>query len=137
MPLYVRGMTAYGQQRYADALPLLEQARDKWAARTMQPPDLRFYIGDTLARLERYPDAERAFKEELGLYPNSMRAHSGLAMLYASTNRPDDVEKVIADLLRVSPSPAAYQTAAEMWDMFGRADRAAAVRAEARAKFGR
>ena len=49
----------------------------------------------TLARLERYPDAERAFKEELGLYPNSMRAHSGLAMLYASTNRPDDVEKVI------------------------------------------
>ena len=109
MPIYVRGMTAYGEHRYAEALPLLEQARDKWAARTMQPADLRFYIGDTLARLERYPDAERAFKEELGLYPNSMRAHSGLAMLYATTNRPDDVEKVIADLLRVSPSPAAYK----------------------------
>jgi tetratricopeptide (TPR) repeat protein len=99
-------MTAYGQQRYAEALPLLEQARDQWAARTMQPPDLRFYIGDTLARLERYPDAERAFKEELGLYPNSIRAHSGLAMLYASTNRPDDVSD--RDLLRVSPSPTAY-----------------------------
>ena len=137
MPLYVRGMIAYSQQRYAEALPLLEQARDKWAVRTMQPPDIRFYIGDTLARLERYPDAERAFKEELGLYPNSVRAHSGLAMLYASTNRPDDVQKIIADLLRVSPSPSAYQTAAQLWDMFGQADRAAAVRAEARAKFGR
>jgi tetratricopeptide (TPR) repeat protein len=135
MPLYVRGMTAYSQQRYAEALPLLEQAREKWAARTMQPPDLRFYIGDSLARLERYPEAERAFKEELGLYPNSMRAHSGLAMLYATTNRPADVEKVIADLLRVSPSPAAYQTAAQLWDMFGQHDRAAAVRAEARTKF--
>ena len=135
MPEYVRGMTAYSQQRYAEALPLLEQARDKWAARTMQPPDLRFYIGDTLARLERYPEAERAFKEELSLYPNSMRAHSGLAMLFASTNRPDDVEQVIADLLRVSPSPTAYQTAAQLWDMFGQPQRAAAVRAEARAKF--
>jgi tetratricopeptide (TPR) repeat protein len=137
MPLYVRGMIAYSQQRYAEALPLLEQARNTWAVRTMQPPDLRFYIGDTLARLERYQDAERAFKEELGLYPNSMRAHSGLAMLYASTNRPDEVEKIIADLLRVSPSPSAYQTAAQLWDMFGQADRAAAVRADARAKFGR
>ncbi len=137
MPVYVRGMTAYSQQHYAEALPLLEQARDKWAARTMQPPDLRFYIGDSLARLERYPEAERAFKEELGLYPNSMRGHSGLAMLYATTNRPGDVEKVIADLLRVSPSPAAYQTAAQLWDMFGQPDRAAAVRTEARTKFGK
>ena len=137
MPVYIRGMIEYSQGHYAEALPFLLQARDKWAARTMQPADLRFYIGDSLARLERYPEAERAFGEELAIYPNSMRARSGLAMLYASTNRPDQVERVIADMVKVSPSPAAYQTAAQLWDMFGQPDRAAAMRAEARAKFGR
>ncbi|MFI5177384.1 MAG: sulfatase-like hydrolase/transferase [Vicinamibacterales bacterium] len=137
MPVFIRGMIEYTQGHYTEALPFLTEARDKWAARTMQPADLRFYIGDSFARLERYPDAERAFREELAIYPNSMRARSGLAMLYASTNRPDDVERVIADMLKVSPSPAAYQAAAQLWDMFGQTDRAAAVRAEARAKFGR
>lgn len=137
MPVFIRGMIEYTQGHYAEALPFLTQARDTWAARTMQPADLRFYIGDSLARLERYPEAERAFREELVIYPNSMHARSGLAMLYATTNRPDEVERVIADMIKASPSPAAYQTAAQLWDMFGRSDRAAAVRAEARAKFGR
>ena len=135
MPVFVRGMAQYSQGHYAEALPLLMQARDQWAAHTMQPPDLRFYIGDTLARLERSAEAERFFREELSIYPSSMRARSGLAMLYASTNRPDDVERVIAEMLRISSSPAAYRTAAQLWDMFGQHDRAAAVRAEARAKF--
>jgi len=137
MPVYVRGLIAYSQQRYAEALPLLIEARDKWLARTMQPADLRFYIGDSLARLERYPDAERAFREELSIYPNSARAHTGLAMLYESTNRPADAEKVIADMIAVAPSPATYATAAQLWDMFGEPARASAVRAEAKAKFGK
>ena len=67
LPVYARGMTAYSQGRYAEALPLLMQARDQWAVRTLQPPDLRFYIGDTLARLERAPEAERFFQEELSI----------------------------------------------------------------------
>ena len=119
MSIYMRGMIEYSQARYSAALPLLMEAHDKWAGRTMQPADLRFYIGDTLARLDRYPEAERYFREELSIYPNSLRAHSGLAMLYASTNRPDDVDRVIADLLKVSPSPTTYETAAHLWDMFG------------------
>ncbi len=137
MPTYIRGMIAYNQGQYQEALPLLMKARDEWAARTMQPADLRFYVGDTLARLERYPEAERMFREELSIYPSSMRARSGLAMLYASTNRPDDVEREIAEMLKVSPSPMAYETAAHLWDMFGQPDRAASVRSEAKAKFGR
>ena len=137
MPVYMRGLIAYSQQKYADAVPLLMQARDQWAARTMQPADLRYYLGDSLARLERLQDAERMFREELGIYPNSARAHTGLAMLYESTNRPSDAEQVIADLLKVSPSPATYDKAAQLWDMFGQPARAAAVRADARAKFGR
>jgi hypothetical protein len=40
-------------------------------------------------------------------------------------------------MLRAAPNPDAYGRAADLYQMFGRPDRAAAVRAEARARFGR
>lgn len=136
MPVYVKGLIQYNQGHYAQALPLLEQARDQWAKRTMQTADLRFYIGDCLARLERYPEAEKSFRAELSLYPTSTRARTGLAMLYQATGRTDQVTAVINDMLRTTPSPATYRTAAQLWQMFGEPDRAAAVRAAAKARFG-
>jgi arylsulfatase A-like enzyme/Flp pilus assembly protein TadD len=137
MPLFVKGLVQYNQGHYAEALPLLEQARDQWSKRTMQTADLRFYIGDCLARLERYPDAEQAFRAELSLYPSSTRARTGLAMLYQATGRTDQVAAVIDQMLKTAPSPATYDTAAQLWQMFGEPDRAAAVRAAAKARFGR
>jgi tetratricopeptide (TPR) repeat protein len=136
LPVYVRGLIQYHEQHYAEAVPLLLQARDAWAARTIQSPDLRFYLGDALARLERYPEAETAFLEELRIFPGSVRARAGLALLYQATGKTDRVERIIDDMLRVAPSPRTYETAAELWRIFGQADRAAAVRAAARAKFG-
>jgi arylsulfatase A-like enzyme len=137
MPTYVRGLIAYHQQRYQEALPLLIQARDDWSTRTIQTMDLRYYIGDTLARLERYPEAAQFFQEEISLYPTNLRARAGLALLYASMNRPDDVEKAIDQMLVVSPAASTYQTAAKLWNIVGRPDKANAVLAEARARFGR
>jgi arylsulfatase A-like enzyme/Flp pilus assembly protein TadD len=136
LPVYVRGLIQYHEQRYAEAVPLLLQARDAWSARTIQTPDLRFYLGDALAKLERYPEAETAFLEELRIFPGSVRARAGLALLYQATGKTDRVERIIDDMMRVSPSPRTYETAAELWRIFGQADRAAAVRAAARAKFG-
>jgi tetratricopeptide (TPR) repeat protein len=135
LPAYVDGLEAYFGGRYDDALPRLKQAYDAWTTRTIQTPDLRFYLADTLARLERYPEAERYFREELQLYPTNLRARSGLAMLYAATNRPDRVAAVIDEMLAVSPSPAAYARAAQLWDLFGQPARAKAVRADAAARF--
>ena len=135
LPVFVRGLAEYQQGRYEAALPLLIQAREQWAKRTIQTPDLRFYIGDTLARLERYPEAERYFVEELRLFPNSLRTRAGLAMLYQSSDRPDEAAKTIDEMLRVIPSPRAYQTAAQLWQMFGRPDRADAVKKESAQRF--
>ncbi len=42
-----------------------------------------------------------------------------------------------SDLLLVAPSPDTYTTAADLFTMFGLPARAAAVRAEARTRFGR
>jgi len=136
LPLVVRGIIEYNHQRYAEALPLLMKARDAYAGRTVQPTDLHFYIGDSLARLERYREAEPFFQRELQLYPQSLNARSGLAMLYQAMDRPAEAERVIQDMLRVTPNPPAYARAEELYRMFGRTDRADAVRADARARFG-
>lgn len=129
---YVEGLIAYAEARYADAIGPLQAAYDAWTRRTAQIPDLRFHLADALARMERYAEAERLFKEEIALFPAGTRARGGLAMLYAATGRMNDVEQVLSDMLTVSPAPATYARAAELWQMFGRPDRAAAIRAKAR-----
>jgi tetratricopeptide (TPR) repeat protein len=137
LPLMVRGLTHYNRGEYAAALPLLQQAHDRFKQRPIQPSDLNYFIGDTLARLERYAEAEPFLREEMRLYPSSTRPRVGLAMLYAATGRTAQVERVIADLLQIAPSPDTYATAAGLYTMFGLPARAAAVRAEARTRFGR
>jgi arylsulfatase A-like enzyme/Tfp pilus assembly protein PilF len=136
VPLVVRGMIEHGQGRYAEALPYLMKARDAYARRTMQANDLNFYIGDSLARLERYKEAEPFFLQELRLYPQSVQARSGLAMLYQSMERPADADRMLQDMLRVSANPQAYERAEAIYRMFGHPDRADAVRIEAQRKFG-
>ena len=137
LPAFVRGVLAHRAQRFSEAVPLLLQARDGYATRTSQPSDLNYFIGDSLARLERYRDAEPFFKEELRLYPQNVKAAAGLAMLYQVTGRPKDADGMIQAMLRTSPNPEAYARAAELYQMFGQPGRAAAVRAQARERFGR
>jgi arylsulfatase A-like enzyme/thioredoxin-like negative regulator of GroEL len=137
LPAFVRGVLAHRGQRFSEAVPLLLQARDGYATRTSQPSDLNYFIGDSLARLERYRDAEPFFKEELRLYPQNLKAAAGLAMLFQVTGRLQDADGMIQAMLRTSPNPEAYARAAELYQMFGRPDRASAVRAQARERFGR
>jgi tetratricopeptide (TPR) repeat protein len=134
-PHFYRGLAAHRAERFAEALPLLLQAREAAAKRTTQPNDLHFYIGDTLARMERYKEAEPYFREELRLYPQNTRAAAGLAMLCQATGRADEADRVLQQMLKTAPSPDAYGRAADLYRMFDRPDREAAVRAEARARF--
>jgi tetratricopeptide (TPR) repeat protein len=135
MPLaaFVEGRILYDQGRYADAMPSFEQA----IAELRNPgsravPEVYYYAGDTLGRLERYHDAEAAFNEELRLFPLNTRARAGLAMLYQATDRADMAEQAVKDMLRLTPSPDAYALAARLYTMFGHRQEADAVRAEAR-----
>jgi predicted Zn-dependent protease len=105
----------------------LFEARKGYAQRSAQARDLNFMIGDSLARLERYPEAEPYLKEEVRLYPQHVRARASLAMLYQAMGRSSDAERTLTDLVRDVPSAEAVDTAASVWRMFGRADRAADV----------
>ena len=132
MPAFIRGTIAYNDQQFERALGFLLEAQKAYAQRSSQARDLHFMIGDSLARLERYKEAEPYLKEEVRLYPSHVRARAGLALLYQSTGRTAEAERALADLVRDVPSRDASDTAARVWRMFGRPDRAAAVAADAR-----
>lgn len=131
----VEGLASYDAGNFADALPHFQEALRRSAGRTFEIPDLHFYIGDSLARLERYAEAEPQLLEEVRLFPGSIRARSGLAMLYRAQGRDEDVARAIEEMLRVAPTPQSYAMAEKLWTMFGEPARAAAVKAAGRSAF--
>jgi tetratricopeptide (TPR) repeat protein len=133
---FTRGMIAYNQQHYADALPDLVKAHALSAQRTVQTTDVAYFIGDSLARLERYKEAEPYLLEEVRLFPSRVRAHEALATLYQAMDRPADAERSITDWLAQSPTPVVYRSAAKLFRMFGQPERAADIDARGRARFG-
>jgi choline-sulfatase len=69
---------------------------------------LHFLRGDTLARLGRIEEAERAFREEIRLFPQDARAYKNLILLYVSDGRTEEATRVIYELVAKSPTPLAY-----------------------------
>ncbi len=128
MPLYIQGLLLYNQGQFAAALPPLMQARDAMRTRTVQMNDLNYYIGDSLARLERYAEAEPFLHEEIRIFPHNNRARAGLAMLYRAMGRDAESERAVEDLLRASPTPEGRDMAGQLYRMFGEPDKAARVK---------
>lgn len=133
---YVAGRLAYDAAEFAVALPFFESAVAALKKAAGDPiPELHFYTADTLARLERPSEAETEFNEELRHFPQNTRARAGLATLYRTTGRTDEAEEVVAELVRVAPTPDGYTLAARLWSSLDKPQQAAAVRAEARRTF--
>ena len=128
MPLYIQGLLLYNDGHYAEALTPLLEARQAMRGRTLQMNDLNFYIGDSLARLERYPQAEPYLLEEVRVFPNNTRARSGLAMLYRAMGRNAESDRAIEEMLRASPTAETRATAVKLWTMFGEPEKARRVR---------
>jgi len=135
MPDVVEGLLRYHQQRYAESLPYFLRAAQRSAGRTIQIDDLHYYTGDALARLERYAEAEQYFRTQIALNPRHTRARASLAMLYRAMGRDEASDRAVDEMLRVTPTAEAFTLAADLWTMFGRPERAAATRAQARARF--
>ncbi|MCU1385176.1 MAG: hypothetical protein JWL71_3873 [Acidobacteria bacterium] len=136
LPIYIDARLLYDQGQYADALPgFFEAIGELKKAGTLQINELHFYAADTLARLERYPEAETQFIEELKYFPQNIRARGGLAMVYQASGKPEDAARVLADMLRITPTADSYALAARLHAMFGNRKQADAVKAEAKGAF--
>src|SRR5262249_6029763 len=132
LPIFIDARLLYDQGKYEEALPLFEQAIDELKKSTLQITELHFYTADTLARLERYDEAEAEFNEELKYFPQNTHARAGLAMVYQANDEPDEAARVVSDMTRISPTPDSYALAARLYQMFGDRRKADAMRAEAR-----
>jgi tetratricopeptide (TPR) repeat protein len=128
MPEIVEGTLLYNQGRYAECLPHFGRAAQTLQHRTLQVPDVNYFIGDSLARLERYPEAERFLKAEIAIFPFNTRARASLAMLYRATGRETESEQAIAELLHVAPEGDGPALAKQLWTMFGEPEKAAALK---------
>jgi len=128
MPFYVEGLLLYNEGKYGDALGPLLHARETLRGRTVQMNDLNYYIGDSLARLGRYPEAEPYLLDEVRTFPHNTRARAGLAMLYRAMGRDAESEHVIDEMLRISPTPEARVVAAQLYTMFGEPEKAQRVK---------
>ena len=118
MPEYVEGLIRYNANQFAAAVPLLQQALQKNASSTIQIPELRYYLGDALARVERYADAEPVLLDEVRLFPHDLRARAGLAMLYRATGRAAEAGRQIDAIERVAPGAEGHALAEKLRRMF-------------------
>ena len=122
-PAYIDGRVFFDQGKYEEALPLFQQAGD------------HFYTGETLAKLERYEEAEAEYTEELRHAPEDSRARSSLATLYHTTGQSDAADQAVTDLVETTPTPDSYALAAKLLTTFGEPRQASALRAESRRTF--
>ena len=135
MMAFVRGRILHEEGRYEESLAAFEEAAAAAAAHAREVRELHWYLGDTLARLDRHEEAEGQFREEIRDFPRSIRAYTSLAMLYRASNRRSGVEDTLDALIEAAPTPEGYDTAARLWTIAGEPERAATLRADARARF--
>lgn len=124
----------YGQQDKArEALALAEEAAAEAKKRDAGPVEgLHFVVGDALARMQQYPRAEQALREETRLFPRNRQAYASLYIVYVLTNRIPDANAALETMVRVNPTPGAMTFAAETADALGDTRTAAQWRARAK-----
>ncbi len=132
LPAFVEAVILYQRGEFDAAAARFLDVRQASAARTEQLTDVNYLAADSLARRERYREAEPLFVAELALSPEHMRARAGLAMLYQATGRKAEAAAALETLVDKSPTPEAYDLASQLWAMFGEPGKAAAVKARAR-----
>jgi tetratricopeptide (TPR) repeat protein len=135
MPQFVQGRLAYEDGRYDAALTAFREAVAVTREHGTSVPELHRYLGEALAHMEQYSEAETEFREELETFPRDFQAYGSLAMLYHAAGRDGDVEDVLNDLVEAAPTPEGYALAARMWTILGERSRAEALRSDARARF--
>jgi arylsulfatase A-like enzyme/predicted Zn-dependent protease len=111
---YADGRLSHAAARYDDARRSFDLALSAMRTRTMPMPDLHLYAGDTLARLGRFEEAERHFKEEIQFFPRNLWGYVSLANLYQAFERRQEAEQVLSVLLQRIPSPEAHAEAAKL-----------------------
>ncbi len=138
-PLKVLAEVLYAKQDHAGALDAVRQAREAYAERETQDPDLLAGLslieGKIHADLGDAAAAERAFAEEMRLFPENISAYSNMALVYALTGRPTEATAMLRRMTEAMPSAPSYAEAARTYRALGDERGAQAILRYARRRF--
>jgi tetratricopeptide (TPR) repeat protein len=117
----VRAEVRIRQERFKEALDLIEGAKQRMnGSRHEGVPDLDFLRGDALARLGRYPEAQRAFEDEVRSFPANSQAWARLAVVYGLQRRTiREVDGLLERMVTANPSPDTIELAAKTLESMG------------------
>jgi len=114
-PMITLAEVLHARKDYAGALEMTRRAEASYAQREAKDPDLirglALIEGKILADSGDDRGAEAAFRREIQLFPDNIRAWSSLAILYALTGRPAEVGPALRSMVEASPGPVAYAEA--------------------------
>jgi arylsulfatase A-like enzyme/Tfp pilus assembly protein PilF len=133
LPLYVDASLLYEEGNFGDALVRLEKANAALKKNESAPPaGLHYLTAEALIWADRPAEAETQLLGELKEFPHNLDARAALATLYQSGGERDQAAQVVADLVRITPSPDAFTLAAKLWGSLGDQKQAAAARTDGR-----
>jgi choline-sulfatase len=114
-PMITLAQVLHARRDFQGALDLTRQAEEAYNQREGKDQDLlrglHLMRGKILADLGDAPGAEAAFRREIELFPDSVRAYSSLAILYALSGRAQAVGPTLKRMVDTNPSPQAYAEA--------------------------
>jgi arylsulfatase A-like enzyme/Flp pilus assembly protein TadD len=114
------------------ALEVVNEAEGR--ARELRLPPvyrLEFFRADALARLNRLPEAEAAYRKEIAAFPEEGQAYANLAVLHFLRGDRAGVERLMEAMAKASPNRRTYLLAATTYQALGNATRAEAWRRRA------
>jgi tetratricopeptide (TPR) repeat protein len=111
-PLVTLADVQHARGDYNGSLATIRQAEEVYAQRQVKDPDLlrglNLVRGKSQADLGDAAGAEASFRKEIELFPESIRAYSSLAILYALTGRGAEIPPVLQRMVEASPAPLTY-----------------------------
>ena len=119
------------QGRMHEALQILEQTRSDARSRQMRVEQLELELGDLYAKMNRLPEAEQAFRNEIEAFPANLTAYSNLGVVLVLQKKFDQVDPLFALMAQKNPWRRAYLVAAETYEVLGDVRTASAWRKRA------
>ena len=116
--------------KFGDALRQVDEASK--IAGAEPPQGLHVTRAEIFGRQDKLDLAEAEYRKELELFPQSVEAFTGLAIIAASRGEMSEASRRIDAMIRTVPSPFAYLMAVRSLGRFGNVSRARALLAEAK-----
>ena len=138
-PMITLAEVRHARKDDAGALELTRKAAEIYNQREAKDPELirglALIRGKLLADQGDAQGAEAAFKDELQRFPDSVRAYSSLAILYALTGRAAEVAPTLRTMVEKNPHPLAYAEAVKTLRILNDPGSAARLLSYARSRF--